>query len=97
MVICCCPIKYPRLYSASLRLCGEPHFDGIFMRPLSTQLTFIENLRSYGSLFVRSLKASFAYRASTVTSVITATFVQPLVLAKLMNAWVWLVVEFDEE
>jgi ABC-2 type transport system permease protein len=45
------------------------------MRPLSSHLTFIENLRSYGSLFVRSLKASFAYRASTVTSVITATFV----------------------
>jgi ABC-2 type transport system permease protein len=33
----------------------------------------MESLRSYASLFVRSLKASFAYRASTVTSVMTAT------------------------
>ena len=33
----------------------------------------MESLRSYASLFVRSLKASFAYRASTVTSVLTAT------------------------
>lgn len=44
------------------------------MRALSPQLTFVENLRSYGSLFVRSLKASFAYRASTITSLITSAF-----------------------
>ena len=44
------------------------------MRPLQPQLTPVEMLRSYASLFVRSLKASFAYRASTVTSLITAVF-----------------------
>lgn len=41
-------------------------------RPLQSQLTFGEMLESYGSLFARSLKASFAYRASTVTSLLTA-------------------------
>ncbi len=44
------------------------------MRPLQTQLTAAEELKSYFSLFVRSLKANFAYRASTVTSLITAVF-----------------------
>ncbi|HUO58228.1 MAG TPA: ABC-2 family transporter protein [bacterium] len=44
------------------------------MRPLQPQLTFTETLDSYRSLFVRSLKASFAYRASTVTSLLTAIF-----------------------
>jgi ABC-2 type transport system permease protein len=44
------------------------------MRPLQPQLTRVEMLQSYGSLFVRSLKASFAYRASTVTSLVTAVF-----------------------
>lgn len=43
------------------------------MRAIQTQLNAMESLRSYASLFVRSLKASFAYRASTVTSVLTAT------------------------
>ncbi len=41
-------------------------------RPLQPQLTFGETLQSYGSLFGRSLKASFAYRASTFTSLLTA-------------------------
>lgn len=45
------------------------------MRPLQRQLTVAENFNSYASLFLRSLKANFAYRASTVTSVITSTFV----------------------
>src|SRR5579872_2178996 len=44
------------------------------MRPLAAQLTFTETVKSYASLFVWSLKASFAYRASTVTSLITAIF-----------------------
>jgi len=43
------------------------------MRPIQPQLNVRENLRSYASLFVRALKASFAYRAATVTSVIGAT------------------------
>ncbi len=45
------------------------------MRPLQPQLTLGEKLRSYSSLFVRSMKAGFAYRSSTVTSVMTATFI----------------------
>lgn len=44
------------------------------MRPLQPQLTWAESLRSYLSLFGRSLRASFAYRASTVTSLLTAMF-----------------------
>jgi len=52
------------------------------MRALQTQLTPLEKLKSYTSLFVRSLKASFAYRASTITSLITAVFMYavPLLL-----------------
>ena len=53
------------------------------MRPLAPQLGFAENFSSYASLFVRSLKASFAYRASTVTSVISST----LVYAIPMMVW----------
>lgn len=45
------------------------------MRALQPQLNFSENLKSYGSLFGRSLRASFAYRGSTVTSVLTAMVV----------------------
>ncbi|HVZ80445.1 MAG TPA: ABC-2 family transporter protein [bacterium] len=41
-------------------------------RSLQPPLTAGQMLESYGSLFVRSLKASFAYRASTVTSLLTA-------------------------
>jgi ABC-2 type transport system permease protein len=44
------------------------------MRALQRQLTFVENFHSYVSLFGRSLQASFAYRASTVTSLVTAVF-----------------------
>ena len=44
------------------------------MRPLQPPLTPIELFKSYLSLFVRALKANFAYRASTVTSLITAVF-----------------------
>jgi ABC-2 type transport system permease protein len=43
------------------------------MRPLQPALTPLEFLKGYTSLFVRSLKASFAYRATTVTSLLTAT------------------------
>ncbi len=43
------------------------------MRPLQPSLTAAEFLKGYVSLFVRSLKASFAYRATTVTSLLTAT------------------------
>ena len=45
------------------------------MRPLQPELTMFENLYSYVSIFVRSTKASFAYRSTTVTNVITATFI----------------------
>jgi ABC-2 type transport system permease protein len=45
------------------------------MRPLEPQLTFRQNLDSYGSLLVRAIKASFAYRGSTVTAVLTATVI----------------------
>jgi len=45
------------------------------MRALQPQLTLRENLESYASLLVRSLRASFAYKGSTVTSVLTATVV----------------------
>ncbi len=44
------------------------------MRELQSQLTVSESLQSYFSLFKSSLKASFAYRASTVTSLFTAVF-----------------------
>ncbi len=44
------------------------------MRALEPQLNFIESFHSYVSLFGRSLRASFAYRASTVTSLVTAVF-----------------------
>jgi ABC-2 type transport system permease protein len=42
------------------------------MRPLQPALTPLEFLKGYASLFHRSLKASFAYRATTVTSLLTA-------------------------
>jgi viologen exporter family transport system permease protein len=43
------------------------------LRALQPALTPWESLKGYASLFVRSLKASFAYRASTVTALMTAT------------------------
>lgn len=45
------------------------------MRPLQAQLNFSENLQSYASLFGRSLRASFAYRGTTVNSILTASVV----------------------
>ncbi len=42
------------------------------MRPLQAQLNLTESLQSYRSLLVRSLKASFAYRGTTVTALITS-------------------------
>src|SRR5579859_3612286 len=51
-----------------------------YIKPVQPQLNFQENLRSYASLFLRSLKASFAYRASTVTSVIGTTFIYAIPL-----------------
>ena len=50
------------------------------MRAIQPQLNAMESLRSYASLFIRSLKASFAYRASTVTSVLTATLLYAIPL-----------------
>ena len=51
-----------------------------YIKPIQPQLNLRENLRSYASLFLRSLKASFAYRASTVTSVIGTTFIYAIPL-----------------
>lgn len=42
------------------------------MRPLQAQLTLAESLKSYQSLLVRSLKASFAYRGTTITALLTS-------------------------
>jgi ABC-2 type transport system permease protein len=50
------------------------------MRPLQPPLTWNESLRGYGSLFRRSLQASFAYRSSTVTSLLTAAFMYAIPL-----------------
>ena len=42
------------------------------MRPLQPPLTLIGSFQSYASYFVRCLKASFAYRAATITNLLTA-------------------------
>jgi ABC-2 type transport system permease protein len=41
------------------------------MRALQPALTFTESLASYGSFFIRCLKGSFAYRATTITNLLT--------------------------
>lgn len=58
------------------------------MRALQPQLTFPENLQSYGSLLVRSLRASFAYRGSTLTSVLTSAVIYaiPILIWKQVYA-----------
>ncbi len=43
------------------------------MRSLQAQLNFSENLQSYASLFGRTIRASFAYRGTTVNSIMTAS------------------------
>jgi ABC-2 type transport system permease protein len=45
------------------------------MRPLQPALTTGQKLEGYASLLVRCIKASFAYRGATVTSVLTSTFI----------------------
>jgi len=57
------------------------------MRPIQSQLTIRENFRSYGSLFVRSIKASFAYRASTLTSIVAVTFIYAVPVLVWMHVY----------
>jgi len=45
------------------------------MRPLQPSLTLWQKWLGYQSLFARCLSASFSYRATTVTNVITAVFI----------------------